>query len=495
MVNSNLNQFRKNNARAAKHSYTGAGESTAKKVKNIAQSTKVETVTGEVLTLIGASIGDTGKVRLKYDAISDSIGGKTGYYIDATNNDTSIVVTHLALAGGMVKFDENETDTEIYASLKNGEYKVDHANGILYYKKGTTDVGGTIDYLYTSQEIDLSTTSISIGDVTSNSQNISTEATSLLIATDLAAIKVLNTTIAGDTTSIDTTLTNVLGTDDAVAPSNNLNVGAVYNATDLSLDDGDNASLQLNDKGQLKVTGGASSVSAEYTSPSDFTATYTSSTTITLSAVRFTITDSSQIVYIKYIPSGGSDSAIIVNGSNGATITVSSNVLTVNGAGTPFASGDVYEVGINAKTKGYNISLDLQKVAEQKPLPFYYTAPEEVQAATDIGTTDDTWVDAGSEISMNGYNTLTVYGVYTKNDSAGGQIQMLSKHESGGSDEYIGIDTDQYQYTIPDANTKFKFVYKTSNGTPYVQIQTKATTVGATEGTIAIKIVKSWSVE
>jgi len=43
-----------------------------------------------------------------------------------------------------------------------------------------------------------------------------------------------------------------------------------------------------------------------------------------------TISDSSQIVYIKYIPTGGSGSAIIVNGSNGATITHAANVLTVN---------------------------------------------------------------------------------------------------------------------------------------------------------------------
>jgi len=89
-----------------------------------------------------------------------------------------------------------------------------------------------------------------------------------------------------------------------------------------------------------------------------------------------TITDSSQIVYIKYIPTGGSGSAIIVNGSNGATITHAANVLTVNGAGTPFASGDAYEVGINAQKKAYDASLDVMKTIDQAPVWSRYTDPE-----------------------------------------------------------------------------------------------------------------------
>ena len=414
MVNTNLNKFRNNNSRAAKHSYTGAGDTTAKKVKDISQSTKVETVTGEVLTLSGGAAGTTGKLRLKYDAITDSIGGKPGYYLNLTDSDTSIAVTHLALAGGMVRFDETETDTDVYSTLANGEFKVDHPNGILYYKKGTADNTGTINYLYTSQELDLSVSTLSIGDVVSNGQNISTEATSLLMATDLAALEVLNTIIAGDTTSIDSTLTNVLGTDDAVAPSNNLNVGGVYNSADLSLDDGDNASHQLNNKGQLKVTGGASSVSAEFLSPSDFTATYTSNVTITLSAMPFTITDSSQIVYIKYIPTGGSASEILVNGSGGVTVTASSNVLTVDGAATPFASGDAYEVGINNQKKGYDSSLDLLKTNVQNQV-YARNVTESIVDTTDVAAADNYYPSASGS-TMYGYRSLSATGKFIDAD-------------------------------------------------------------------------------
>ena len=80
----------------------------------------------------------------------------------------------------------------------------------------------------------------------------------------------------------------------------------------------------------------SSEIAANYKSPTDFIAAYTSSTTITLSSLPFTITDSSQIVGIKVIPASG-DAVVYKNGENGITMSVSTNVITISGVTDPFA--------------------------------------------------------------------------------------------------------------------------------------------------------------
>ena len=176
MVNNNLSSFRPNTNKE-KFSFSGSGPYTVQRINDISQATRAQSVTAETLTLSAGAAGTTGKVRVRYAPIMDSIGAKMGYYITSTNSDTSISITHAALAGDEVSFDEYLTDTEIYALLANGEYTVDYTAGIIYYKKGTADTAGTIDYKYTNQDVNITMGSVSIGDVTSNSENIATEAT------------------------------------------------------------------------------------------------------------------------------------------------------------------------------------------------------------------------------------------------------------------------------------------------------------------------------
>jgi len=90
---------------------------------------------------------------------------------------------------------------------------------------------------------------------------------------------------------------------------------------------------------------------AEYTSPNDFTAAFTSGNTITLSSLLISITDDSQIAYIKVVPvATASPTALFVNGAGGVSLRESADVITIYGAGTaPFVTGDVYEVGLNGK--------------------------------------------------------------------------------------------------------------------------------------------------
>jgi hypothetical protein len=62
--------------------------------------------------------------------------------------------------------------------------------------------------------------------------------------------------------------------------------------------------------------------------------------------------------------------------------------LTVNGAGTPFASGDVYEVGINAQKKAYDSTLDVTKTSEQSPLWSRYVENNIVDTTNVAATTN-----------------------------------------------------------------------------------------------------------
>ena len=296
----------------------------------------------------------------------------------------------------------------------------------------------------------------------------------------------------GDTFVIGTNIPSNLATDDSSMKANPkfTPVGGEYRATSTTYTDGDAAVLQMDSKGNLKVAGGSSSVTAEFTSPSDFTATYTSSTTITLSGLPFTISDSSQIVYIRYIPSGGSGAAVLVNGSDGVTITVSSNVITVNGAGTPFASGDVYEVGINAQTKAYDASTNTQQNSVLNPVYDHYTDVETLDSAT--ASVSSTWVDIGSEISMQSYNNgLAWITVTTESGSSTDmRFRMLAKHTSGGSEEYnfpirtVGASDvkveDEYLELNDDVNQNIILGWDTDNIIPYLQLQASAGTVSNT---------------
>jgi hypothetical protein len=432
-INENLSTFRPNTNKE-KFSFTGSGQATVQRTNDVSQATKIETVTGETLTLAAGAAGTTGKVSTTYGPITDSLGRKLGYYNTATDSDTSVSITHLALAGNEVRFDEYLTDTELYALLDNGDYTIDYTNAIIYYKKGTADTAGTINYKYTSQEIELS----------------------------------------GSTITIDA-----------------VDAKGVYNATEPTLSDGDKAQLQLNENGELKVTGGAgaSSVSAEYISPSDFTATYTSSSSITLSGVPISINDSSQIAYIKQVKADNT-SRTYVNGANDITLAYSAGVITIYEKGTASASlvaGDVYEVGINGTTKAYDISTDAQKTISLVNVWNRYTDPEVLVTAQDL---TDTYADYGAEIDMRGYTHLRVGIVLDVNSSTDITLKLLGLNESGGIDEFeIEGGTTQAIPHTADAKYSYEFDVK---GSPFVQLQAKAETVGATPGDLTVYITKQF---
>jgi len=243
--------------------------------------------------------------------------------------------------------------------------------------------------------------------------------------------------------------------------------------------------------------GGSASVDAEFKSPSDFSATFTSSTTVTLSGVPFTAS-SEEIVYIKVVPASG-DTTTYVAGSNGVSLTISSNVITIAGAGTPFVISDAYEIGINAQQKAYDSSLDINKTIDQSPLWSRYTDPETlISAAQEL---DATPTDMGSEIDVRGYNYLSVWLTVDIGTSTDVTLRMIHKHTSAGAEEYreiylgtpaaniTSINLNDYQVAT-DADQLIKLTLPVI-GTQFVQFQVSDAADG--DGQIdAAYITKSW---
>ena len=233
------------------------------------------------------------------------------------------------------------------------------------------------------------------------------------------------------------------------------------------------------DTGAQVTAFGSPSTIAEYKSPSDFTATYTSSTTITLSSLPLTIADSSQIVYIRKIPSSG-DAEVYVNGSGGVTMTVSSNVLTIAGVTAPFASGDSYEIGINAQKKAYDSSTQSNKASLLNPVYSRYTDVETLIAAAQ--ELDATPTDLGAEIDMSGYNELGVWLTVDIGTSTDVTLRIIHKHTSAGAEEYreiyLGspasnittVNLNDYQVGA-DSDQLIKINIPVSMTSPYIQLQ------------------------
>jgi hypothetical protein len=430
MTNSNLKDI---NRRQDGHafSYYGDNRRSAQMVNDITQATKTFTVTGELVSVSAGAAGTTGTFALTYRPVANALGTFLG-----SLEDTSFAIATGDAIDTEVRFNDKLTDAENLAALDNGEFCIKYEQGVVLYKKATANTAMTFNYKYASQVLDASGATLEV---------------------------------------------NLDAADDEVS------VYGVYNATEPSLSDGDLAQLQLNDKGQLKVTGGASSVTANYTSPANFTATYTSSTTLTLSALSgFSITDSSQLVYIKVIPASG-DAAIYVNGSDGVTMTVSSNVVTIAGAGTPFASGDLYEVGINALPFEKDPSTQSIKTSSLTNVWNQYTDAEELVDAQDL---TDSYADFGAEIDMRGFTHLSVYIITDVNSSENVTLKLLGKHTSAGTDEYeLNGGTTQALWTTGASDSKLHYEFDVK-GTPFIQLQAIAGTVGGTAGDLSISITK-----
>jgi len=168
--------------------------------------------------------------------------------------------------------------------------------------------------------------------------------------------------------------------------------------------------------------GGSSTMPASHISPIDFAAAYTSNVTITCSGAPFTVEDASVMIsYIMYKPTAGSWTTL-VNGTNGVSMTASANVITVTGAGTPFASGDTYRVGLRYQDKSYTSTTNSLRVEEISPITSRY---EEISLVdtTNVAASQQ-WYPSSDGMLMDGYKNLSLTGKYIDGDAVTSTITV-----------------------------------------------------------------------
>jgi hypothetical protein len=126
-------------------------------------------------------------------------------------------------------------------------------------------------------------------------------------------------------------------------------------------------------------------LSPTHRSPKDFSATFTTNVTITIAGAPYTVADTNcTVAYIYYKPSGGQWQEPLINGLNGVSIVSLANVLTIDGAGTPFASGDQYLIGLIEQEKEHIAVNNAKQVLPLELDSTKFTTPEHLIDKTNV---------------------------------------------------------------------------------------------------------------
>jgi len=227
----------------------------------------------------------------------------------------------------------------------------------------------------------------------------------------------------------------------------------------------DRVDAYFDEYGRLHVLneGAASGMFANYISPNDGSVAYTSNVTVTCSGFPFTVDDANcTISYIQYKPTGSTWQTPFYNGVNGVSLIASSNVITIAGAGTPFASGDTYRVGIRYQDKAYTSTTDSLRVEEISPITSRY---EEVSLVdtTNVAAAQQ-WYPSVDGRLLAGYKNMSITGKYIDGDITTSTITV-----------YVTNDEDT---TATNRDWIQIYGYDSKNNTYVNQIQN--TTAGTT---------------
>lgn len=494
-------------------------------VDDVSQATILVNVNAESVTLPVGDAGSTFKVRVKYSPIRDSIGGNVGYYKSATDNDTSLVVNGgTTLTGSEKEFINYTDDDSIYNLLGNGDWTVDYVHGIIYGKKADSGVAITVDYIYSTQEVN----------VTVNTGDTSIGAVEIKDATndDRAVVSPANT---ARTTGTNVLVVQGVGADGTVAPTGS----AVSNAPFSKITDGtETLSIDASGFGQVNLSTDSVGLAKETTlstlAGKDFA---TQTTLATLEGKDFatetTLTTlAGKDFATSTIQTNKTQMTNITDGTNELLIDASGNAkinLTTDSVGLAKASTQTDKTQMTRVTNGtkeleidangnakinlitdsvglatqatlgaINTSIDQViddgtnsvKIKELSPVWSRYTDAESLVSAQAL---TNSYANVGAVIDMRGYNVLQVWLIADVNNSENVKMKSLGKTASDGTDLY---DLDDYPeetlWTTGASDFKKSYTFKLNNSIPYIQLQAYAGTVGATAGTLTISITKSY---
>jgi len=250
-------------------------------------------------------------------------------------------------------------------------------------------------------------------------------------------------------------------------------------------------------------TGSTSSGDNTYLSPADFTATYASGTTLTLTGIPFTPTNA-QFASVKKVTAGAA-AVTYTPDVNIMSYNSSTGVLTVTGA--TFAAGDTFVVTIMAgPPKRTDTANDAMKNMPLRDESDNFTGVQTLLSAAQNLT--DTAADVGGELYVRRAKWVRYFVTVDINDSNNVRFKFLAKHTSAGAEEYVidpaqilaancGLSTGSALFNIPaaaaddtcievsqDADALYCIRVPVDNSFDYLQLQTYAGTVGGTAGQI-----------
>jgi len=412
-------------------------------VDDVSQATILVNVNAESVTLPVGDAGSTFKVRVKYSPIRDSIGGNVGYYKSATDNDTSLVVNGgTTLTGSEKEFINYTDDDSIYNLLGNGDWTVDYVHGIIYGKKADSGVAITVDYIYSTQEVNVT---VNTGDTSIGAVEIKDATTD-------------NRAVVSSANTARTTGTNVLvvqgvGADGTVAPTGS----AVSNAPFSKITDGtETLSIDASGFGQVNLSTDSVGLAKETTLSTLAGKDFATQTTLATLASKDFATQTTL--------------ATLASKDFATQTTLASINASVE---------QVIDDGTNSV-----------KIKELSPVWSRYTDAESLVSAQAL---TNSYANVGAVIDMRGYNVLQVWLIADVNNSENVKMKSLGKTASDGTDLY---DLDDYPeetlWTTGASDFKKSYTFKLNNSIPYIQLQAYAGTVGETAGTLTISITKSY---
>ncbi len=199
------------------------------------------------------------------------------------------------------------------------------------------------------------------------------------------------------------------------------------------------------------------------TNNGDFTITYASSNSLTISGLSFNL-KSEDIVSVEQYSSQGTQKNRYTR--DDTRISVSGNTITVSGAN--FVSTDKFIVYTNINKK--------------------YVSSDSVELANSQALTSS-YADLSGEIDINGINKIGIFIDADVNDSENVTMKLYGLYESGGTEYELNTNGEQSLWTTGASD--FSKYYEINTGVfRYLKIKVKADTVGTTAGTITAHITK-----
>lgn len=230
-------------------------------------------------------------------------------------------------------------------------------------------------------------------------------------------------------------------------------------------------------------------------SPQHFSATFTSSSTLTLAGAVPTITNNAQIVKIVQIKADNT-SAVWTQGEN-CTLTHSGGVVSIHGV-SPFVTGDDYAVCLSIMQHALDTTQDVIKGSEQSPAKEWYTDFEDY---TTFAPDTVAYADGGV-ISAAGKTDINFAWSKTASDADNNYIKVIYLKTSGSAVDHQEVSIGSPVGGVTSVTSNIYEVDKAAGvnamqfptkGFPYMKICISKATDDGTDSTWTTYINKRWA--